>query len=294
MPAEPGLAKRTLAKRTPASSGRTGPAHPGLIGARPKPGALLAQELRRRRAGAGVLALVLAAFGALALTIADALGGLLADVTARFPEELSTFIGADAPGGYVVGEMFSLIFPITVVAFGIIVGAGALAGEERDGTMTILSAQPVSRIGVLWSKAVGVLLALTVVVALNWMVMALFIAAGTTDLTLTGLTGGTLHLLFLGLAFAAVAFAVAAATGHPGVASSATGAVAVVAYLAATMLPIAGFDGWARGSPWYFYLLNSDPLRNGSNLADLAIFGIIIAMALGFAVVLFRRRDLRG
>ena len=159
--------------------------------------------------------MILGAFGALALVIADALGTLLTDITDSFPDALRTFISADAPGGYVVGEMFSLIFPIAVVTFAIIVGAGALAGEEREGTMGILAAQPVTRTRMLWAKAAGVLLALILVVAVNWAVMASFIGAGATELSLAGLTGATVHLLFLGVAFAAISLAGAAATGRP-------------------------------------------------------------------------------
>ncbi|WP_182354655.1 ABC transporter permease subunit [Flaviflexus huanghaiensis] len=255
---------------------------------------LLTHEIRTRRVGAATLAVVLGAFGLLAMTLADALGSLLNDITDSFPEALRTFIGADAPGGYVVGEMFSLIFPIAVVTFAIIVGAGTLAGEERDGTMAILASQPVSRTRLLWTKATGVALAIVGVIAVNWVVMALFIAAGATELSLTGLMGATVHLYFLGVAFAAIALAGAAATGRPAAGSAIAGAVAVTAYLAATMLPIAGLDGWAHVSPWYYYLLNSDPLRTGVTWTDIAIFAVIAAIAMVIATVAFRRRDLKG
>ncbi len=255
---------------------------------------LLGQEVRRRRLGAGVLALILAAFGVLALTIADALGDLIETITVSFPEVLSTFIGADAPGGYVVGEMFSLIFPITVVTFAVVIGAAALAGEEREGTMAVLVAQPVTRTRLLLVKALGVLLALTAVVAANWVVMATFIAADATGLTLVGLTGGSAHLLFLGLAFGAIAFGAAAATGRPTIGAGIAGAVALVSYLSATMLPVAGLEGWARLSPWYYYVLSSDPLHTGVDAADLAVFASIVLAAMVVAVPTFRHRDLRG
>ncbi|MHB1062908.1 MAG: ABC transporter permease subunit [Georgenia sp.] len=255
---------------------------------------LLVHEVRSRRVGAGVLALILAAFGVLALVVADAIGGLMQEITDGFPEALTAFVGAGAPGGYVVGEMFSLVFPIAVVVFAVLVGAGALAGEERDGTMAILSAQPVSRTQMLWAKATGIVLALVVVVGVNWVAMAAFIAADATELTLAGLTGGTVHLFFLGLAFGSLAFAVAAATGRPGLASAVAGGVTVVAYLMATMLPIAGLDDWARLSPWHYYLSRSDPLTNGIDVADLGLFAAIAAVCLAVAVLTFRRRDLKG
>lgn len=255
---------------------------------------LLRHEVRRRAVGAGVLAVILGAFGALALAIAEALGGFIEEMTANFPDVLTALVGSNVPGGYVVGEMFNLVFPIAVVVFAIIGGAGALAGEERDGTMAILSAQPVTRARLLWTKAAGVALALVVVVSVNWVVMAIFIAADATELTLVGLTGGTIHLLFLGLAFGAVAFAGAAATGLPALGSGVAGGIAVAAYLAATMLPLAGLEAWAKVSPWYYYLADSDPLRYGINLADLGIFTAIAAVVMAVAAGAFPRRDLRG
>lgn len=255
---------------------------------------LLGNEIRRRSVGAGVLAAVIAAFGVLALTIADALGSLLDEMTASFPEVLIAFLGADSPGGYVAGEMFNLVFPIAVVTFAIIVGASALAGEERDGTMSILAAQPVSRTRVLWAKAIGVVLALVVVVGVNWVGMSVFIATGATEITLTGLTGATVHLFFLGLAFGAIAFAVSAATGRPAIGSSVSGGIAVTAYLTSTMLPIAGLETWARLSPWYYYSGNSEPLATGINVADLGVFAAIVAVCMVIAVLTYRNRDLKG
>ncbi|WP_347753778.1 ABC transporter permease subunit [Agrococcus sp. ProA11] len=257
-------------------------------------GALLSHEARQRVPGAAVLAVILAAFGLLALVIADVIGDLLAAITEGMPPAFDIFLGANAPGGYAVGEMFSLIFPVSVVTFAVIVGAGALAGEERDGTMAILSAQPVSRIRLFWAKALGVLGAVILVVAVNWAAMGLFIASRASELTFAGLTGATVHLLFLGLAFGSIAFAVAGATGKPALGSAAAGGLAVASYLAATMLPIAGLTDWARLSPWHYYLGHSDPLRDGVNVGDVGLFAAIVVVCMSVAVVVFRRRDLEG
>lgn len=256
--------------------------------------ALLTHEARQRGPGAAVLALILAAFGVLALAIADVIGDLLTAITEGMPPAFDVFLGANAPGGYVVGEMFNLMFPIAVVTFAIIVGAGALAGEERDGTMALVSAQPISRTRLFWAKAFGVLAALILVVSLNWAAMSIFIGSTPSELTFVGLTGATVHLLLLGLTFGSVAFAVAAATGKPALGSAVAGGIAVVSYLAATMLPITGLTDWARLSPWYYYLGNSDPLRDGANLGDLGIFAAIVVVCMTVAMLVFRRRDLKG
>lgn len=256
-------------------------------------GELLTHEVRQRRTGTMALGLVLGAFAFFALAMSGSLGQALNDLTKDMPEGLKAFVGSNVPGGYLVGETFTLIAPITLVAYAVLAGASAVAGEERDGTMSILSAQPVTRTRVLLGKAGGLALSLLAVTTVFWAGMALADLAYGSELTAGGLAAATIHLLFLGLAFAAIALAVGAATGRPEIASAVAGGIAITAYLTNAMLPLAGRDRWAELSPWY-YALGSDPLRHGIDLAHLGVLTGLGAIALVIAVVTFRRRDLRG
>jgi ABC-2 type transport system permease protein len=256
-------------------------------------GELLTQELHHRRNGAAVLGLVLGAYAFFALAISGSLSQTLDNLTKNMPQALKAFVGSNVPGGYVVGETFTLIAPIALVAYGVVAGASAVAGEERDRTMSILSAQPVTRTGILLAKAGGLALSLLAVAALFWAGLALADLAFGSDLTPGRLAAGVTHLLFLGLSFAAIALAIGAATGRPEVSSSAAGGIAVAAYLSNAMLPLAGLGRWAELSPWY-YALGSDPLRNGLDLPHLGVLAGLGAIAIVVAVLTFRRRDLKG
>ena len=55
--------------------------------------------------------------------------------------------------GIVLGEMVSLIAPLVLAGLAISIGTSAIAGEERDGTLGVLLANPRSRTAVLLSKA---------------------------------------------------------------------------------------------------------------------------------------------
>jgi ABC-2 type transport system permease protein len=254
---------------------------------------LLTHEVRHRRTGTMVLGLILGGYAFFALAISGSLSQTLNDLTKNMPKALKAFVGSNVPGGYVVGETFTLIAPIALVAYAVIAGASAVAGEERDGTMAMLSAQPVTRTRVLLAKAGALGLLLVAVAALFWAGMALADVAYGSELTAGGLGAGTIHLLFLGLAFAAIALAIGAATGRPEIASAAAGGIAVAAYLSNAMLPLAGLGRWAELSPWY-YALGSDPLRHGIDLAHLGVLTGLGAVALVVAVLTFRRRDLKG
>ena len=254
---------------------------------------LLTHEVRQHWTGAGVLGLTLGAFGFFGLAISGSLGTALDDMTKSFPKALTAFLGADVPGGYVVGEIFTLIAPIALVAYAVLAGASALAGEETSGTMSILSAQPVTRGRILAAKAGGLGLSLVAVALLFGGGMTLSSVIFDSKITAGPLAAGTVHLLFLALAFAAIALAIGAATGRPEIASGTAGGIAVVAYLTNAMLPLAGIDRWAELSPWY-YALGSDPLRNGIDLAHLGVLTGIGAIALVIAFLTFRHRDLKG
>ncbi len=258
------------------------------------PAEIFTQQVRRSRAASGVMGVSLGAFAFFALAITKSLSAFLDDITASFPEALKAFVGAGSPGGYVVGETFALIGPIALVAYAVMVGASALAGEERDGTMALLSAQPVSRSRVLAAKAGGMATSLATVAVLFWVGMALaLVLFPSSDIGAGALAAGVLHLLFLALAFGSVAFAVGGGTGRPSVAAGAAGGLAVVAYLTQTMLPLAGLGGWAPLSPWH-YAMSSDPLRNGVDIANLCVLAGIAVGGLAVGALGFSHRDLRG
>jgi ABC-2 type transport system permease protein len=254
---------------------------------------LLTQEVRHHRVGAATMGMVLGGYGFFAVAISNSLAQSLSNITKNMPAAITAFVGSNVPGGYVVGETFTLIAPIALVVYAVVAGAGAVAGEERDGTMSILTAQPVTRTQVVIAKATSLGLSLLSVAAVFWAGMALGCLAFGSQLTQAGLAAGAVHLLFLALAFAAIALAAGAATGRPETASQVAGGIAVAAYLANAMLPLAGLGRWAELSPWH-YALGSDPLRNGVDLAHLGVLSALGAVALVLAVLTFARRDLRG
>ncbi|CAN5541305.1 hypothetical protein BH23ACT6_BH23ACT6_15560 [soil metagenome] len=241
-------------------------------------------------AGVGGLLIV---FSAIAFAIYAPMASTLDAVAATFPREILTIIGGIAPGGYVVSQLFNVLGPIMVVALAVTIGTSVLAGEEDDGTLGLLLAHPVRR-GTLLAIKGGVVLTLMAITT------TLFFVGVATSAAYQGvpLDGGLiaaacLHLYFLAACFAMISLAAGAATGRAGVAGAIAGAVTVVSYLTATMLPVAGFEGWARISPWHYYN-GSDPLTNGidgTHLVVLIGLGVLAALV---SWVTFSRRDLRG
>ncbi|MGA8851581.1 MAG: ABC transporter permease subunit [Aeromicrobium sp.] len=254
---------------------------------------LLTRDLSDRRVPVAAITAGLAIFSIVGLGAASGLEDTVADLTENMPEALTAFIPADVPGGYVVGEVFNLVAPLVLVAYAVMSGASAVAGEEDSGTMSVLISQPVSRTQVLAAKAVGLLTSLlvpiiifgaTALLASNWF---------DTGLTAGNIAATCLHLFVMAAFFGALALAVGGLTGNPSLAAMVGGAVAAVAYMLDAMLPLADLDGWARLSPWYYYA-SSTPLANGIEFAHVLVLVAGTAIATAVAFVSFERRDLKG
>ncbi len=254
---------------------------------------VLTKDLRERLVPVTALSVGLGLLTVGGLGVYSGMGDTLDDLTKDFPDELMAFMGGDAPGGYVVGEVFNLIAPLALVAYAVMTGASATAGEEERKTMGMVMGTPISRTRMVISKIGGLVLALAVATGL--FLLAAVGASSWFDVGLqTGNVAATvLHLGSLALMFGAVAMAVGAATGKPGLAAGAAGGLAVASYLAKSMLPLADLAEWAEVSPWFYYA-GSEPLANGFDVAHFLVLSSLALAALLAALIAFNRRDLRG
>lgn len=229
-----------------------------------------------------------------------AYAGIGDDAVAFFdemPEFYSSLIGISGDAG-VTGLMMSMMFnflgPFVVAGIAISMGAYAIAGEERDGTMNVLTTAPRSRSRIFSSKALA---ALTIAVGVNVIAWAGYIgvtlafgesAAG------VNVGAATVHVLVVSMLYGAVALAIGAATGQQQLASGIATAYLVFSFLASGLLPM--FEGWEDVSkifPWY-YINGSAPLTNGVDWSQMAVLAAITVglVLVGWAALL--RRDLRS
>ncbi len=255
--------------------------------------AVLAKDLAERRLPVVALSSVLVIFTVLALAISAGMQETITNITEGFPDALNAFIGADVPGGYVVGEVFNLIAPLALVAYAVLTGASAVAGEEEHGTMDLLAAQPVTRRAILAEKTAGLGIALLTAVVTFGAAAAVSSAFFGIGVGAAGIVATCVHLFMLAATFGSLALAIGAATGRPSLAAGIAGVVAAISYVTKAMLPIAGLDWWTPLSPWHYYA-GSDPLLNGFSLGHLLVLAVLTVGALAVAFAAFERRDLKG
>ncbi len=194
---------------------------------------------------------------------------------------------------YLNGELFSLMTPLFVMIFGIALAAAQIAGEEENGTLSLLLAFPVSRARLLFQKY-GVLVAGTVVLCgAHLVTMLLANAAIGLDVAVSDLVGAHASLFLLALAVATVAFAVGAATGRRGLTIAVGAGLGIVSYLLNVVAQLVESLGWLKKLSVFYYYGGAEPLRLGFRPAYAAVLLAVAAGALLVAWLAFERRDVR-
>lgn len=196
-----------------------------------------------------------------------------------------------SPAGYLDSQHFAFMAPLLFLIFLAGAATRTVAGEEDDGTLEMLLAQPVSRRQVVLHKAGALgaaLLVVTVAQLLGLYVAALLVGL---DIGLGPLVAIHLHLVGLTAVFGALALAIGAGTGRRGLALGGVAAVGVVGYVLDAFAPLADWLQPVRPlSPFYLYR-GADPLAQGLYPRHLAVLAALTAVLVAVAVVTFERRD---
>ena len=215
-----------------------------------------------------------------------------------YPEELMALFGFSDIGqmttavGFLNAELFGFMAPLLLLIFAILLGSGAIAGEEGRGTLEILLSEPIRRGRLVFEKFAG-MVAATVTLSLALLVVLLVGApvAGM-DIGLMRLVEATASMTLLGLTFGGLAFALGCIIGSRGVAAGIAGGVAVITYLANNLRAIVDFIDPAKWLSPFFYYIDADPLANGLNLAHAGVLVLAIAALAAAAYIGLERRDL--
>ncbi len=204
-------------------------------------------------------------------------------------------IGEDVDvGGLAIGYVFGSFGALVVAVMALVMGSAAIAGEERNGTMNILLANPKSRTHVLLSKALALVLLTALTVAAIW--ISIYPMAALLGVEIGGLDVEALaiHMFVNAVFYGMLALAVGAISGHRDTATGATAGILILSFFAVGLLPIVeGLEGLSKAFPWY-YFDGSEPIHNGIAWGHLAA---LASGSVGFLVVAgvgFSRRDLKS
>lgn len=213
------------------------------------------------------------------------------------PEGLLALFGAAgdvflSPAGYLDGRLFALLAPLVLVLFAVGAVTAATAGEEAAGRLDLLLSTPVSRRRVVLEKAGAVALLVLVLAALLFTTLVAGAVVVGLDVGVTQVAAACLSLVLLTWSLAALALAIACATGRRGLSLGATAAVAVAGYLVDSFAPLVDWLATVRpASPFYLYRGNQ-PLVNGLDPLHAGPLAVATLLLMAVAVWNFDRRDI--
>lgn len=253
---------------------------------------VLARSLRDRWRSTTITAAVLGLWLLLAMAVYSDID---LSLYTELPEAMRSVMGIPAQA-----DAATLAYSVVFGTFGglalgglaLSIGGAAIAGEERDGTMGLLLANPVSRTQVLVARAAGLVLLVVAGTAVLWAIGHLVPAVLDVAIGETHLAAMAAHLAGVALLHGFLALAVGAWTGSRTRASGTAVAVMSVSFIAVGLLPLVDATAeLARIFPWY-YLDSSRPLVHGVAWGHLTVLYGGSLVLLGIAVVGLDRRDL--
>lgn len=214
----------------------------------------------------------------------------------NYPKEVLAALGIEdvtsfnTPIGYLNAELFSLVFPLTVVFLPLTVISRSLPAAEERHYLDVLLSAPISRWHVVAAAATAAAVSLGAVLLALWggtLVAAELLGV---DLGAAELARSCAALFPLATLIASVGLLVAGAHGGRGATLGVAGAVLVVMY----MLPVvATFVASLEGLKWLSVFHYYNGWINGG--IDWLQFAAMIATGFAMTVlaaVLFTRRDI--
>lgn len=214
-----------------------------------------------------------------------------------YPEALKAFIAFGgqfdftSAAGYLGSELFSFMIPALFLVATVGNGAGSIAGEEERGTLDLLLSAPLSRTRIAVEKLAAMCAEAAGLGLVLWLALWIGALVFGMDISATHLGAAVIVLVLLAIAYGAVAFMLAAATGKKALAVGGTVALAVGAYLVNSLASLVdALEPFQKATPFYHYAAG-DPLHNGLDPWNTLYLFAVGAVAAVVGVALFARRD---
>ncbi len=224
-------------------------------------------------------------------TLRDTLGKALNEV----PESMKGILGNAQTyqriNGFIDIQVLAQMVFMTIV-YGIILFTGVIAGDESEGTLQTLLANPVSRTKVYFEKLAGASILLFIVnssIFFGTLVGALIVSE---SVDVFRLAQACFMLYAVTLVFGVIGFSLGALTGKRGLAGALAGTLAFVSYLVTNLVPsVELLKTVNRFSP-YEYFNKPSILDNGIEIKDLLILVSISVIFVVLGYFVFTKRDL--
>ncbi|HEX5447703.1 MAG TPA: ABC transporter permease subunit, partial [Candidatus Saccharimonadales bacterium] len=183
-----------------------------------------------------------------------------------------------SPVGYLSSQIFYLLLPLLLSIFAISMGISLLGKEERDSTIEMLLARPISRARLLFGKAKAGLEAMVIVAVVTAVFTSVMSHLVKVNVSFLYIFETALVAALLALCFGAITFMLAA-MGRAGRALSIAVAagIGLGGYIIVSLEPSVSWLRWPAKIFPFSYYHSADLLTGKYNFANLIYFGCLIA-----------------
>lgn len=209
------------------------------------------------------------------------------------PDAVKAFLGTDlsiaTPAGYLSARYFGWV-DILLIVYAVLQGTGAIAGEESNGTMDLLLAQPIARRSVVVQKTAAAVIGSAAIIAIGWLGFALSIPLIGIDVSLADAAIASANMLPITLLFFALSLWSGAVAPSRAVAAGVVIGLATAAYFISTLAN--GVDSLRNlryATPFYYYG-SGEPLVYGIEWWHV---GLLLGVAATFVVLTVRTFESR-
>lgn len=226
-------------------------------------------------------------------TFKDSFGQALTDV----PDSMKSLLGDASDyqniNGYIDIQVINQMVFLTLI-MSIILGTNLLSGEESNGTLQTLLAQPVSRTKVYFHKLLALLLILLIGVSgiILGTVAGVLPIGELSSLNMSRLLQATLMLWLVTTLFGVLSFVIGAITGRKGLAGIVVGFIAFSTYMITALAGTAEVLKTVNYLSPFKYFNTPSVMKNGLDSGNLTIFVASIALFVVIGWIVFRRRDI--
>lgn len=214
----------------------------------------------------------------------------------ELPEAFKAFFGGvgeyGSPQGFVSAEFFSSWIPALLAIFAIMQGTSALAGEEANGTMELLLAQPVSRRRLVLEKLAAFVVSTGAILGLTCIGWVLSIPFVDIDLSLGRTLLATFNLAPIVLAFGALSAWAGAAFPDRRLATGFVAMIAVVSYVVDALAQLVDILSPLRWTSAFHYYAGTTVIRDGLDWPKMAVLLGAFFLFSALTLKAFERRDI--
>lgn len=209
---------------------------------------------------------------------------------------LSLFGSADAaalltPSGFLNTRLYASIGAIVICLFAASMGTAAIAGEEKEGTLDLLLAQPLSRARVmLESFAATATLTFGLALAVGAILLILNPMVDT-GLSIWNILWATIGVTILGLVFGATALALGGLGAGRGTVIGVSSGLVLGTWFINGLAPLVSELAWLQKVTPFYWFLETKPLDGGLGVELLLLVAVVGAL-IGLAVWSFDGRDI--